>query len=206
LFTVQAFEATVDTTQLLGVAFSPDGSRFATTSAGAATIWDAASGKKLLALPDQGQVVYSLAFSPDGRRIALGISLGSGATVWDTSSGRQLATLTGHHGSVQAILFSRDGQQILTGSVDGTVKLWDSASGRELLTLVRQNAQVNSMALSPDGTRLAVASSDGTLRTYLLSVTALQQLARSRLTRPLSAEECQKYLHAACAPATPNDP
>jgi DNA-binding transcriptional MerR regulator len=51
------------------------------------------------------------------------------------------------------------------------------------------------MSVSADGRLLATAGDDGTIRVYTLRVEDLLELARHRLTRGLTAEECQKYLH-----------
>ena len=168
LYSIHAFDDILDTTQVLGIDFSPDGSRFATAAGPTPKIWDANTGKEILSLAPQQENVYSVAFSPDGKTLAIGVALGVGASTWDVSSGRKLTELIGHQGSVNSLLFSRDGRQVITGSVDGTIKVWDVISGQELLTLTRQSAQITGLALSPDGKRLAASSDDGTARVFLL--------------------------------------
>jgi len=54
-----------------------------------------------------------------------------------------------------------------------------------------------------DGSHLATAGGDGTARIYTLKMDELVELAQSRLTRSLTAEECQKYLHTEQCPITP---
>jgi WD40 repeat protein len=203
LYSVQAFSEGLDTNQVLGIAFSPDGKQFVTAGGRTPKVWDTATGKEALALPSQGENVYTASFSPDGKRLGIGVALGEGASIWDLSTGRKLAQLTGHQGSVQAILFSRDGKQVITGSVDGTIKLWDAASGQEQMTLAHQAAQITGLALSPDGTRLAASASDGTARIYLLRMDDLIHYALGRLTRWFTADECLKYLHSTTCPSKP---
>jgi len=73
--------------------------------------------------------VRSVAFSPDGRRLASGSSDAS-VKIWDAASWRCLETLQGHDDLVHSIAFSPDGQLLASGSDDKTVKIWDTTSGR----------------------------------------------------------------------------
>ena len=62
--------------------------------------------------------VYSLAFSPDGRRVATG-GADRTARIWDAETGRELHRLTGHASDVWFVAFSPDGRRLLTlGSGD----------------------------------------------------------------------------------------
>ena len=56
---------------------------------------------------------------------------------------------------------------------------------------------------SPDGTRLITANWDNTVRVYVLPIEELIALAESRVTRSLTTEECQQYLHVGQCPPTP---
>ena len=94
-----------------------------------------------------------------------------------------------------SVAFTPDGARLATSSGDGTVKIWDAKSGKELLTLQGHSGRVLGLAISADGTRLATAGEDGTSLVYLLNLQDLVRLARSRLTRSLTDEDCQKYLH-----------
>ena len=58
----------------------------------------------------------TLAYSPDGRRIAVG---GDGTvTVWDAATGRELLTLRGHTGLVLGVAYSPDGRRIASAGLD----------------------------------------------------------------------------------------
>ncbi len=188
--------------EVKSLAFSPDGTRLATgVHNGTAKIWDFATGKELLTLRGHADSVISVAFSMDGKRLATA-SLDGTAKVWDASTGTEMFTLAGHTNAVMAVAFSPDGERIATASRDGTAKLWDAKSGQELLTFLGDGAGLNSIVFSPDGKRLATGG-DGGLRLYLLNMDDLVALARTRVTRSLTSEECQKYLHHisnSCAP------
>jgi len=62
---------------------------------------------------------------------------------------------------------------------------------------------VNSVAYSPDGKRLASASTDGTVQVFTLDVYELLKLARSRVTRNLTSEECNHYFQTETCPVLP---
>jgi WD40 repeat protein len=125
------------------------------------------------------------------------------AAIWDTATGKQLYSLVGHTRPIFGVAFTPDGSRLATASGDGTVKIWDSESGKELLTLLGHTGRVFGVAISSDGTQLATAGQDGTSRVYLLKIEDLVKLAQSRLTRSLTAEECQKYLHVEACPTGP---
>ena len=78
--------------------------------------------------------MFSVAFSPDGRRLATG-SAGGMTKLWDAHSGRELRDFPGHTDRVRLVAFSPDGQRLATASFDGSTKVWDADSGQLLLSL-----------------------------------------------------------------------
>jgi WD40 repeat protein len=143
-----------------------------------------------------------VAFSPDGTHLATA-SEDKTAKVWDTASGREIRTLAGHTAGVVGVAFSPDGTRLATASKDKTAKVWDAVFGREVLTLAGHTNTVWGVAFSPDGTHLATASVDETVRVYAMHIKDVMVLARTRVTRSLTAEECQRYLHIEQCPPIP---
>ncbi|HEX9332233.1 MAG TPA: hypothetical protein VF896_10115, partial [Anaerolineales bacterium] len=147
-----------------------------------------------------------IAFSPDGKWIA---SSGNDAAirVWDSETGAEIFTLIGHTGPTFGVVFSPDGQYLASSSVDRTVKVWKLPKAGEQvpepLTLYGNTAAVYQVAFSPDGTRIVSVGRDHVVHIYELKIEDLIALAKSRLTRSLTTEECQKYLHVDACPASP---
>ena len=81
----------------------------------------------------------------------------------------------------------------MTGSQDSTAKVWDANTGQELMTLTGHDDWVNSAVYSPDGKRIATAGSDGIVQIYTTDIEELLQIAESRVTRQLTAEEKERY-------------
>ena len=71
--------------------------------------------------------IYSVVFSPDGKKI---VTMPGGG-FWDVVSGEKLQTLEGHRQGVSSAAFSPDGRKILTARRD-SARIWDAESGKEL--------------------------------------------------------------------------
>ncbi len=118
------------------LAYSPDGKYLAAcgslmnqgsgNSNGMLLVWDVQAKKQvaLLSAGMQSDRMYTLAWSPDGRRLASGGGSGQ-IVVYDMTTSTPLALLLGHAGYVSAMAFSPDGRQLASTSSDGTMLLWD---------------------------------------------------------------------------------
>jgi WD40 repeat protein len=182
------------------VVYNSDGKGIITTGRDkAAKIWNAETGTLLNTMSGHEGWVYGVTCSSDGKLIATTSSDGT-VRVWDMQTGDWVLTLSGHTASVLQAAFSPDSTMIATASSDQTVKLWATETGQEMLTLYGHAGCVTDLAFSPDGKRLYTISRDGTDRVYLLNINELITLAKKRLIRWFSDEECYQYLQLAECP------
>jgi hypothetical protein len=96
--------------------------------------------------------IFSVAYSPDGKRLA-SASGDNTVKVWDAQTGQELLTCKGHTGYVWGVAFSPDGKRLASAG-GKAVKVWDAQTGQELLSFMGGDNS-NSLAFSPDGKRLS---------------------------------------------------
>jgi WD40 repeat protein len=142
---------------------------------GVIIVWRVEDGKKVTSL-DAGEVLLSLAVSPDGRYLVAGTEEGNKSIVWDLASQTQTATL-GQVGRINAIQFSHDGKLLATGSSETSINLWNAAdhSFTQAGSLL-VNGEALSIAFSPDDALLAAGDSSG--YAYLFDLAQQEEIAR----------------------------
>jgi WD40 repeat protein len=134
--------------QILSVAFSPDGTLLATGDVNHEIhVWQVADGKQLLTCKVDEGWVWSVAFSPNGRFLASGAN--RTVHLWDVQTGECLQTLQGYSDRVFSLAFSPDGRLLATGSEDHLVRVWDIKTGQLLQILSGHADQVRSVAFAP---------------------------------------------------------
>ncbi|BGP40077.1 proteinral transcription repressor [Rhodotorula kratochvilovae] len=138
-------------------------------------IWNLAHKRISQVFQGHKSEIYSLAFSPDGRRLVSG-SGDKTAKMWDLETGTCVYTLTidditiAENGPVDAgvtsVVFSPDGNFLAAGSLDTMVRIWDAETGHLLDKLKGHRDSVYSVAFSPDGKFLVSGSLDKTLKMF----------------------------------------
>ena len=141
-------------------------------------LWDTATQQKTALLDTASSVLWTLAFSPNGRLLASGGYKDSTISLWDVQTKTLLGAFDGHtrdtraqnHG-VSTIAFSPDGKTLASGSgFDCTVRHWDVAVRTEVALLLELDTYelegINSVVFSPNGTLLASASDDAAIRMW----------------------------------------
>ena len=141
-----------------GLAFSPDGRRFATACGdGTVKIRDSGTGKVVQPIPAHKDAAVCVTFHPDGRHLA-SASADRTVKVWDLATGRMVFSgpcdAVRKFGTAYTVAFSPpDGRYLAAGS-DQAVRVWDWASGQLLHTFLGHENHSIPVAFSRDGRRL----------------------------------------------------
>jgi WD40 repeat protein len=101
--------------------------------------------------PTGAEKIHALAFSPDGRTLALGCE-DTSVKLWDVATGKVKASMSGHPSPVRNVVFSKDGKWLAAGGYDA-VKLWDLATGKEKANFPQNNTPL--VVFSPDSKIMA---------------------------------------------------
>lgn len=155
--------------EVMSIAFSPNGKVLVSASLdNSVRSWDVQSGeqKAILACCNKRDL-NSVAFSPDGETVAVGVNSGrvdiinaQAATIKlqlvPPSSG---ASINPAPGTVKSITFSKDGNLLASGDADGHVLLWETQAGKYKQVL-HVHHPINSIAFSPNGQLIATAAYD----------------------------------------------
>ncbi|MET7698901.1 helix-turn-helix domain-containing protein [Streptomyces sp. NPDC005485] len=144
----------------LAAVFTPDGRTMAIADPDGVKLRDTSTGRTRKRLAKQTVDSGLMAFSRDGRTLAIS-TFGQKVELWDATTGRIRARLAEQTNDVSSLVFSPDGRTLATGGFDGGVKQWDAATGRLRRSLPGHTTAIVSLAFTPEGLTLAIADSSG---------------------------------------------
>lgn len=99
-----------------------------------------------------------IAYSPDGKQLALAASIG--IWLYDTDTYKPLSLLTGHTDSVRTVKYAANGKLLASGSSDGTIRIWDPQTTKNIAVLTGHQNGVTDIAISGDSQTLASVGAD----------------------------------------------
>jgi WD40 repeat protein len=150
----------------LALAFSLDSGTLAVAGDRGITVWDIRSGREASGPPAGPVGVTSLAFTPDGRALAMGDRQGY-VQVWELHGRLSRCRFRAHAFAVTSLEFSRDGRTLVSTSfMDSAARLWDTATFRSVVSLQGHLAPVQATAFAPSGRMLATADREGVVRLW----------------------------------------
>ena len=149
------------------LAFRGDGRIIAVGTHDAVVLWDLVDGRPATTLTDVPGPVHALAFSKDGRRLAIGSGLPArtgSVRVYDVPGGTLLRDFTGHGDVVFGLAFRPDDTQLASASLDHTVRLWDLVRGRPAGVFRGHSDFVYDVVYDRDGKSLLSVSKDRSIK------------------------------------------
>ena len=183
-----------------GLAFSPNGRWLATQLKDRVVVWDVARRRQVAQVESTSSVARTLAFSPDGRRLA----------AIDRQGGLALYAVTSDPaGAVRLVaepnwrtpridprvtpVFSRDGARLAFGLRDGGISVVAVADHRET-TRIAQSAEA--LAFEPDSGALATGSPDGGIAVWSKDMTPTLPMANAETMARLALSPDGRWLAA----------
>ena len=156
------------TDSISSLTFSPDSKTLASsTHDGTVRFSDAISGKEI-AVIKLGALVHAVAFSPDGKLLAVAL-VGTEVAIWEVATRKRVRRLGGHKNYVRDVVFSRDGKTLASSDGEGTIRLWNTRKWTVDKTLANPpRVFVRNFDLSQDGKWLAASTDDAIARVWNL--------------------------------------
>jgi WD40 repeat protein len=200
-------------------AFTPDGKRLAllnsTTTSSDVLIWSLGSDQPPLAIKTDQALSTLILFSHDGKRLATGgqtLAYVADTTVkiWNAQDGSLIYCLDTESPMISTLDFNPDDRYLIaTSMLDGYSQVWDTDLGVKRLTIRTFRPYFwGGGGFTPNGKYIDLLEWNPIdwqyiFRRFVFDVDELMVIARTRLTRGWTPEECRQYLHTDTCPPDP---
>ena len=134
-------------------------------------LWDLASGRVARVFNPRSTSLIDLAYSPDGKIVAVVDLLQQHLDLWDAETGQRLRNLGGRFNRFKAVAFRPDGRMMAASGREDVgfttdVGLYDVETGREIRIFRGHEVDVEALAFRPDGRLLATGDGDGIVKLW----------------------------------------
>lgn len=170
--------------------FSPDGKQLHAGFDGHRMgLWDVECGEQLWETRVLRDANGAVAFSPEGRWLAIGGGYGYQVSIWDLAARQEHVFLTGHVAGIRNLQFSPDGTRLVTASADGTIKVWCTQDWQLLATFMVLPTTDNTVSedwitFTPSGHYLGSPGAEACIRWQTPAALLLGEACRKEFRSP----------------------
>lgn len=143
---------------MANLSFAPDGRTIALIGKGEIQFWDLQEYQKLSTI-NVNTDLYGVAYSPDGKTLAVGGYDGI-LRLFDTLSSTLVSSLSGHESYILCLAYSPDGTHFASGGWDGKIRLWDSLTKKRVALLDTDKKDIYDISFSSNGQYLLAGASE----------------------------------------------
>jgi serine/threonine protein kinase/DNA-binding SARP family transcriptional activator/WD40 repeat protein len=181
------------------IAFDPGGGRLVVSTRDELLVYDTATWSIAGRIPMERMTRF--VFTPDGEHL-IGATPNMSILVIDTATWQLSRSLRGHRGHISDLGVSPDSSMIASSDVSGLVRIWDLETGTPLQAMSLGEQSVQNVEFLNSSHLLVTPQTGPNALILTIDVDELVEIARSRVTRGFTTEECQAYLRLDVCPSS----
>jgi len=130
-------------------------------------LWNVQEGTEIKCIDGGPADAWSIAFSPDGNKLATGANEGK-VRIFDARDPEcsELEVLNAQGKFALSLAFSSDNELLAVGGMDGHIKIFSNQNYQLLHTIEGHAMPIRSITFSPDSQFMMSASDDGHIKVY----------------------------------------